>query len=613
LYLTHEKKAPRSFAKREIEIISDRGNLWEVRIIFPSLEASDKDMVERLREAKNVIFNEYQVDPKLLELREVLAKTAQPDGIAVDLLIGKINVETGCPTIQFKTMTDDLGNVYENMIAGISLYCLDENGNTHAEDSIKVCIEEKGIDAERIDWKAVNVAVQRCTADGKPVKDLVIAEGTLPDIGTDAELECSFTTDRKDAAGLVGFNRGRKVKKRDVICQKIPARPGENAGWNVLGQELPAVKGLDFELVAIEGAEVSRSGNLMAATCGGIAFMTKTEGFIKTPSGNRAFPKRVEVAVKPVIQLHASDIDDDFVVEASVEVEGNLQAGRAITTRGEIFVAGNVQSGVTLRAGSDISIVGNVDGGDITSDGSVFAEGSVKATTITAANDVRLNGIADSCEISGGKVQVKTACGSKIIAGHKVQLQEISDTDPARKTTIKVGRKGLYEQKSNAARKTIQGLVPSLMKIKQIFGRDKVVGLRPSTIQQILMQHLKQMRLNQEKLEEDSVNHLRRLLEAIDPLNVILSEKRKEITYLQEKSREEGSRKPIIVIRNRVERAVEVEINDRPYEQDSSVNGVAITLSVDGKIKSYELRPTRKTGEEGEKSDAEIHEVELED
>ncbi len=605
-----EKTKAEPSGRKDIEVISHEDDLWKVRIIFPSLEASDNEMVERLREAKSLISKEHEITPQFLELCEVLAKTKHPRGIAVDVSIGRTDLERGDPVIRLKPLTDDQGTPYPNMIAELDLFCLDENGDVITEDKIKASLEEQEVDLERCDLKTVQEAAKKCAEQGSPIKNIIVAKGKLPDIGTDAELEFSFSTDRQEAGDIAGYNRSRKVRKRDVICQKTPARQGENPGWNVMGEELPPVNGYDFELLAGDGADVARSGNILSATISGIAFVTISERNIKTPLGTKSFPETVEVTVKPVIQLPASDVDDDFVVEASVEVEGNLKLGQAIFTRGEIFVSGDVETGVTLRAGGDIAITGDINGGDITSDNSVFSSGEVKSTSITATNNIELSGRIDNCEISGSKVQIQNSRASRIIAGHKVTIKQISDTDE--KTTIKVGRKDLYEQKTQAASKTIQGLIPSLMKIKKIFGQEKIVELRPSTIQQVLMKHLKQLRLSKTKLEEDNVNHLRRLLEAVDPLSAILTEKREEINYLQGKASEESSRKPIVVLRDKVDKPIDIKINDKHYQQGSTPQGVAIAMLPHGEIKSYDLRPPGRESSGLEDTELEVPETDTE-
>ena len=83
-----------SSSEKDISIVSSGNDFWRVRIIFPTLESSDLEMIGRLRQAKNLIQITHRVPKELLELREVIDKQvrlmherdiwARPDNGAAD-------------------------------------------------------------------------------------------------------------------------------------------------------------------------------------------------------------------------------------------------------------------------------------------------------------------------------------------------------------------------------------------------------------------------------------------------------------------------------------------------------------------------------------------------
>jgi hypothetical protein len=101
-------------------------------------------------------------------------------------------------------------------------------------------------------------------------------------------------------------------------------------------------------------------------------------------------------------------------------------------------------------------------------------------------------------------------------------------------------------------------------------------------------------------------------LEAVDPLSAILTEKREEINYLQGKASEESSRKPIVVLRDKVDKPIDIKINDKHYQQGSTPQGVAIAMLPHGEIKSYDLRPPGRESSGLEDTELEVPETDTE-
>ncbi len=577
--------------KHRIKIIKNDSCCWQVNILFPSLEVSDREMIFRLREAKQLITEESGVPSGQLELHEDLDWKPVADGISVDVSIVRKELERGRPVVHLRPSPNPSGISFDNMIAQIDLHCLDEFGVPITVGRIVQELGAAAVENGLCKLDRIERAVETVTENGNSIKDLIVAEGVFPADGVNAEFECSFYTSPEEADNLDEFNRGRKVRKKDVICQKTSARRGEYPGRNVLGEETDFLTGQDFELVNGEGTDVSHYGNILTSTHEGLASIELENRRIVTSSGEETFPKRIVVTVNPVIQVSTSDIGTDLVVFDSVEVSGNLKSGQSIITKGEIFLSGNMEPDSTLRASGDIRVDGKINQGIISSDDSFICTGNVVDTLITVGGDVLIEGKSDGCKISGGKIKLNEVRGSSIIGGHKVTIQRISDEVGGEDTTIQVGRKELYKKEIEAYRGTIRSISPGLSKLKKLFGSDNLLDFHQSKVQQVLVQQLKRLRTSGDgSTSKENAKALRRLLESIHPMKEILEEKSEAIKNLLKRSIKERSQKPIVVIREGTEEGINIKIEDRSIDLPPSADGIAITTKPSGEIVTYNLR-----------------------
>ncbi len=578
-----------------VKVRQENDSLWDISFQLPSVDAADKEILARFRQAKRDVSIKYKVPIELLELREILEKTPTPDGLSVRISMGKIEDAQGKPVVRLKPMKTRRGGVFQDMIAEIDFFYRDEFDQVINLDRIKIELKKAGVDLEMCDFAALDKKLKVVLKKRNYVKGFIAAKGELPDEGKDAQLEYTFFTNRSANIDLGDYNESRQVKFGDILCQKILPVDGVNEGVNVSGETIPPIKGLDLELVAGEGVKRSVDQLKLTAAMDGMATMTRTHRRVYTVAGSRIVPEIIKVSVKPLIQVNAEDLGDDVILDDSIQIKGTIKEGTTITSRGEILLDGDVGKGVTIRAGEDVSIRGEIKGSEITSDNSIAGNSDASDVSISAGNDVEVNGVVVNSEISGQRVALREAKGSNIVASKKVSLKHVGEHTTGSRTTIKIGRKDFYKKKIEANQRAIAGATASYEKICNIFGPKMIAKLRESNIQQILLQHINmQKHEGNSRLDKDRIKSLKILLNSIPALKDIIAEKTAELNILQSKADDDSIKKPIVVIKESIQDPVDIEINDHMLKLKPSQKGVAVAVSDNNEIDTHKLKKSSK-------------------
>jgi uncharacterized protein (DUF342 family) len=315
-------------------------------------------MVGHLRGVKEILAERYKVPAELLEFRELLEKSRTRAGLEAVLIIGLASAGKGAPVVRLHPMETSRGELVPDMIAEVDFYYLDEFDHTITYSRIETELKKQGLDLKLVDIAALKAAVNRVIKRKSFIKKMEIAIGKLPSIGVDAELEYTFFTDPGSAEDFDEYRMGRKVKAKDVVCQKIPAHSGRQEGYDVRGNTIPPIRGLDFDLVEGEGTRLSMDSLSLMALRDGVPIMNRTTRKVYTLAGEKIVPETIMVSVKPLVELVAEDIIN-IAIEESVEVRGDLREGSRIETKGEVFLAGDVEKNTSVDAG-DKSQLGKI-------------------------------------------------------------------------------------------------------------------------------------------------------------------------------------------------------------------------------------------------------------
>ncbi|TKJ42433.1 hypothetical protein CEE37_01765 [candidate division LCP-89 bacterium B3_LCP] len=570
--------------------ISPKGeNDWEVCILFSSVEASEQRMLERLREAKDLIVRDYNVSVERLELLEVLNRSQTTEGFEVTISIGKIDLPQGKPEILVKSRRSPAGQLLKNMAVELNLFHLDESGKPVTVKQVISQLESKEIDLQVCDLGIVQNAVNEVNKYRNSIQKLQIASGVFPDEGTNAEMKLGFAAAQEETDDLSGHFESRKVKKGDLICQKIPPGSGHKPGKDVFGNRIEPLEGFDFNLLGGVGTKLSGDRLELFADTDGVARVSQITAKVKTTDGERQIPQSVSVSVKQVVNVKAESVSN-LVLEDSVEIDGSIGRGVAVTTQGEVLLKGNMGSGAVVRAIEDVVITGEVDGGEISSDSSIYSNHNVRDTRITAGFDVNLSGVVEGSRITGEAVKLIESRGAHIIAGSRVEIMRVRNDSKGQQTRIQVGNKRFCTNKLNESKKAVAELSGSLMKICDLFGTDTILRLDRTNAQYIFLQYLKKIRLEGKSVSKKAVNSMRSLLDGVKPLKTIIAKRSEEIEKYKKKAAEVSDTRPQIAITEQAYDPIEIIVNEKAATIKPFSRPVIITTTDDGDIKASPFR-----------------------
>ncbi len=547
---------------KKVRIVHRSGDTWLVNAFLSSLQNSAREeMVLRMREAKRLISEQFDVPYEQLELQEVHDKTEVSDGVEVQVFITRLKTEKGKPVVKVMPSITPRGSLFNDMIAELNLYYLDEFNKPITLDRIKTEIGKAGVALDLCDLDTIQKAIEKVIKNKNQAKGIPIAKGIFPEEGVDAQLEYTFYTGQTEEMKVDEYQKGRRVKEGDILCQKIAPTHGKKEGLDVRGGKIPAVKGLDFKLEAREGTELSADGNTVTALLDGLATMDRTNRRVYTVTGERVIPDKIEISVKPVIKINADDIDNLITMD-SVEIEGTLKEGTSITTHGEVFLNGDVEAGSTVMAGSLVMINGKVLNSEVSSDDSIITNSDTKNTLVSAKENVDIRGIAENSEIIGTNVSVKSSQGSRIIAGKKITLGKATNDIEGRKTRIRVGRADYYQGKIDAGKREIEMMEASLKKIQAIFGEKIIHTVSNTNLQKTFIIYLRESRPKSgEEQDKMKVASLKKLLESVIPLKAMIKEKKAEVSKLEKRITRSSEDKPIVIIREEITDPVDITVN----------------------------------------------------
>ncbi len=239
-------------------------------------------------------------------------------------------------------------------------------------------------------------------------REIVVAEGRLPDEGQDGYFEYTFEAEVKGPQiledGTVDYTAANKlvnVRAGDKLATYRPARQGTD-GSDIMGNLMKAA--VVKELPILRGNGIRRDTD--------DTYYAEKEGKVELRDG--------KLDIKSTHEIYG-DVD--------------LTIGK-VEFFGDIIINGNVLSGVVVRAGRNIEIRGSVEaaslfaGGDIilqrgiqgqqrakaSARGSIFAK-FIEQTVVTAGADVVADSIMNSRIVAEGTVRLSGKRGV-IVGGY---------------------------------------------------------------------------------------------------------------------------------------------------------------------------------------------------
>ena len=380
--------------------------------------------------------------------------------------------------------------------------------------------------------------IQRITSERRYLETFIIALGTMPIEGRDAELKYYFSTEhvtkpKINEDGSVDFHQLdmiSTVQAGDVVAEIFPEDKG-TPGMNIYGMTISPRK---------VSRKIFRHGRNLEISPDGTKLVTLVTGHI-TLEGDKVFVS-TEYSVPADVNNSTGDIDFD----GDVTVAGNVLAGFKVKASGKIIVKGVVE-GAELIAGGDIILERGILG---MNKGVLVAGGNIASTfienaTVRAGGDISSNAIIHSDVNAHGVIEVHGKkgyiIGGIVRAGFKIESKTIG-SEMGANTVVSVGTDPELLEKVNSLKKKIMSGRQDKDKLLQVVTR------------------FKKKLSNNEKLSRDQLDILNKAINDMKTLEKEVDEARYEYRQLSEMVCEENDAR--IQIHGTVYPGTKVEIGD---------------------------------------------------
>ncbi|KPL08003.1 hypothetical protein AMJ86_02280 [bacterium SM23_57] len=539
-------------AKKEIFTIVARGlDNWKVLIQLGFDELlNNRILLAKLFEVKKHLSEEEGIPLALLSYDGIVERRQLDSEMYVTVRMIRLPLEKGEPTICFKEAVAEDGTPYSDMTAEIDIYPLDSLENIITLKKVLATIRQSGIADDMLNPWFIRQTVRQITDSMRSVKNIQIAEGTLPEVGQDAHVEFFFPAQpsEKDATEYYG---SRRVKKGDLICRKTPVQVGKNPGKNVKGEVIPPLKGFDVKLKVQKGICLSSDELQAYAEEEGLVVIRWVEVEKNLPHGKKVIPAEVQLKVNPVLKIKGQETVD-LITSHAVEVEGNLKIGSRIITDGEVYISGSVEEGTTIKSLDDITVVGDVAGSDLSSDMNVITRGNVADSKIVAKENVIMGGEVRQAKVVGKNVTAKRILGSNVVSQHQLMVDALDDDENEVFSSITVGAREFLHSRYNENREFLEHAKANLERIIEIVGDEYSDSVTHSNIQQQWVRFCSEARKAKRKYSRQQLTDLRTLFQNIPALRNIINEKEEENNKIEEHMKNSVDEEAVIVIRQRV-------------------------------------------------------------
>jgi len=331
---------------------------------------------------------------------------------------------------------DPLWASEDDMQAYLTVQPPSDSGMMLTVELVEKLRADRGI-VHGVDPEAVKQALAEAASQGMPIYDTVIADGTPPVHGRDAEVEFKFQTD-KTAGTYIGDSdrldyreRGsiQNVKSGDLLAVKTPPTEGQD-GIDVRGLAVPAEPGTDIVLVPGEKVMVSDDG---------LSFKAEIDGMAAFIDGNRL----------SVLKQHETSGDVDYStgnlnVDGALIIRGWIRSGFVVRASGDVHVEGGIEDAV-VEAGLNLTVKGGIIGaeeGKVRAGGDIFARfiesirvhanGNIFVRDNVVRSTLSANGIIN---VSAGKGRIVSGA---VEAVKGLEVNEIG-SEAGVKTSVSVG------------------------------------------------------------------------------------------------------------------------------------------------------------------------------
>ena len=417
--------------------------------IVPPKDGGEMFPITELSEylgARNLRFDLHKLNATCLGLKETIE-------IPLNLEMGYRESEKCIITIS-----------QDKMMATMRFHAPSNDGEVMSASEILQELVHKGVH-----YGVKTEVVEQFVEHREYCTDILIAEGTEPIQGSDANVEYFFSTDihakptllEDGSVDFFNLNTINHCNKGDLLARLTPAIQGKN-GTNVTGEN---IKPREVKRQMLHyGRNISISED---KTC----IYSEVNGHVVLVEG--------KVFVSDVLELENVDMSTGNIeYEGSVLVRGNVCSNFSVISHGNIEVRGIVE-GAYLEADGDIIIARGMNGmgkGELKAGGNIIvkfmenvkakAQGYVSAETIlhsdvSAGTDVTVTGKRGF--IAGGRVCATQSINVKTL-GSSMGADTIVEVgvDPTMKHNFQQYQKDIIEARNELDK--IEGIISGAKK-----------------------------------------------------------------------------------------------------------------------------------------------------
>ncbi|MCM1307937.1 MAG: FapA family protein [Butyrivibrio sp.] len=393
----------------------------------------------------------------------------------------------------------------------------------------------------RVTYGVNKEAVQKLISSKNYYERTLVAVGTPPIEGCDAELTYAFNTEvstkpRINEDGTVDFHQLdliNKISEGDVVARIRPEDHG-TPGTNIFGEPIKPKKVYKKSFKYGKNLKISEDGLELISMITGHVYLEGDKIFV---SG--------EYDIKADVDNSTGDIDYD----GNVRIRGTVRAGFKVKASGNVVVDGMVE-GAQVTAGGDIILQRGIHGmnkGVLTAGGNIAAN-FIENATARAGKDIETDAILHSKVSAHGNILVDgrngMMVGGSIRAGNTIQAKIIgSQMETA--TEVGVGNDPEVVARVRELKKQITKA-----------GQDKEMLNQMLTL-------LRKKREAEGSLNEEKTELLQKTMKNVILLESSLKEMRAEYAELNEKISETDDAR--IKITRTIYPGVKLEIYDSVY------------------------------------------------
>jgi len=535
-------------AEIQFEIKSFTPTSWRVIITLPKKEVSDEQLLEIFRAAKRKISTDFNLPIELLQYKDIDRSELHSSVNRISVMMEKVTLHRGEPAVQLKPFKLDEINEIKDMILELDLFPQNTAGAAPIIADIEKLCQDLKITPEFIDKIAIGQALNNVKSTGEPLMHFVIGKGRMPGKSADGKLEYCCQIKSLGPKGYIGVER---VENGNTICKRTPSVKTEELGMTLLGKSVPPKPPKDYTFSAGENTK------LTVDACTVLACHTGTFRVKDTSSDQLPYITWLTFSVENLTEIDGSK-PVNLILEKPVEIKGGLKTGSTVVSEFEVIISGNVEAGANIQTASNIVVNGDIVGAVINGKDSIDVE-NVSGSRLIAEGKLMVKGTASNTYISGKEVYINKLADCTVSARDKLVVEEIQFTGKNSFAKLKIGAENQLKDVVKENRKFLDFADNNLKSLIKIFGEQIIAEIEPANLPQMLLKHMKNIRLAGGKtITPEQKQALTNLLQVIPTLKSLASEKRYSIKSAENKMKDAGGAAEIF-FKNAAQGSIEID------------------------------------------------------